>query len=140
MEGIPFIGQDGFYPRWAKGSARWVFQRTLTSVGMMAGYAELAAADVPSANQVIVWVPSRRLFGWSSSASIHSERQDALAELGALSIRCYGNECDLNLDRPLAVRTIVHENGVKPEQWSLMCPTCGGIVGPDLEPVNADGI
>lgn len=46
-------------------------------------------------------------------------------------MRCYGNECDLKLDQPLAVHTIIYERGIKSEPWSLMCPTCGGIVGPD---------
>lgn len=140
MEGIPFIGQNGFYPRWAKGSSRWLFQRTLTSVGTMAGYAELAASEVATANQIIVWVPPRRMFGWAPSSTIHLERQQALAQLGVLSMRCYGNECNLNFDQPLAIRTIIYERGIKPEQWSLICPLCGGIVGPNLEPVTADGV
>src|SRR5882724_11472027 len=142
MDGISFIGQDGFYPGWAKGSGRWLFQRTLVSVGgMMSGFAELVAARVPSAQQIIVWVPPRRwLFDRWSLVSIHTERQRALAQLSELSLRCYGNECDLKLDNSFAVRTLVHENGLKPEQWYLICPGCGGIVGPDLSLVNPTGI
>jgi len=52
-QGIPFVGEKGFYPNWAKGSARWIFQRTLVSVrGMLEGFAELAALDVAVPNQV----------------------------------------------------------------------------------------
>jgi hypothetical protein len=142
MEGIPFIGQDGFYPPWAKGSARWLFQRTLVSVGgMMSGLAELVAARVPAAQQIIVWVPPRRrIFDSRSLTSIHTERQRALSQLSTFSLRCYGKECDLKLGNFHAVCTVVQENGLKPEQWYLMCPNCGGIVGPDLAPVNATGI
>ena len=107
----------------------------------MSGFAELVAAQVPSAQQIIVWVPPRRwLFDGWSFASIHTERQRALAQLSELTFRCYGNECDLKLDNSYAVRTLVHENGLKPEQWYLMCPRCGGTVGPDLTLVNPTGI
>src|ERR1700720_590858 len=61
MAGIPFIGEEGFYPDWAKWSGIWVFQRTLVSVGgFMPGYAELAAARLSVSDQVIVWVPRKR--------------------------------------------------------------------------------
>ena len=62
----------------------------------MSGLAELVAARVPSAHQIIVWVPPRRwLFdGWSLS-SIHTERQRALGQLSTLSLRCYGKELRL---------------------------------------------
>lgn len=95
--GIPFIGEEGFYPDWAKCSARWVFQRTLVSVsGMLSGFAELAALSVPVSDQVIVWAPGRRgLAAWFATAALHRERGLALEQLARLRLRCYGDDCGL---------------------------------------------
>src|SRR5206468_70501 len=30
---------------------------------------------------------------------------------------------------------LVAESGLRPEQWSLRCPMCGGQIGPDLDPI-----
>jgi hypothetical protein len=79
---IPFIGEDGYYPQWARRSGRWVFQRTLVETGgiLFGGIARLHAAEVAVSDQMIVWVPPTRLpiLGALPSA-IHRERQQALA-------------------------------------------------------------
>lgn len=142
VRGIPFIGQDDYYPPWAKYSGRWVFQRTLVSVGgVMAGFAELSAESVPAAKQVIVWAPQRRGFlDRFSPLKIHRERENAIGELSELHFLCYGSECKLKLESPMAVRKFVREYGIHPEEWTLNCPQCGGIVGPDLASMTADAI
>jgi hypothetical protein len=138
VAGLPFIGEGGFYPSWLKDRPRWVFQRTLVTVGgLMAGYAELVAARTPKANQVIVWVPQpgafiRRLV----PGALHEERQQALSELGGFHLRCYGDDCALG-PAQRALNGVVSEGGLAPEQWELHCPTCHGPVGPDLALVNA---
>lgn len=139
MTGIPFIGEQGFYPTWARGKGRWVFQRTLVSVGgIMAGYAELAAANVPSATQIIVWVPKHRgLLGRVFKSSIHEERELALQQLRLLRHICYGGECKFELDLGSDTRVMVRETGLYPEEWYLICPACGGNVGPDLAPIRS---
>src|SRR5262245_24875927 len=122
MTGIPFIGQNGFVPAWAKGSGRWVFQRTLVSVeGIHAGLAELVALSVPASNQVIIWAPS----SWSSLRSlIHSElireRDRALSELGQFHLICYGNDCSLNITTHRTLRGLIEERGLRPVQWRLL--------------------
>jgi len=139
--GIPFLGEEGYYPAWALASYRgqWLFQRTLASVrGDIAS--EIAAREVPSANQVIVWVPPRRgLFGRTASA-MHDERIRARAQLSTMSFLCYDQECDMGIRTARDVVTLVQENGVTPENWQLVCPMCHGLSGPDLSPVTAETI
>ena len=142
MPGIPFIGENGFYPSWVRGAGRWVLQRTLVSVGgLMSGYAEMVALRTPGSDQVIVWVPRsggfvRRLV----PGALHEERQEALRQLANFALRCYGEDCRLALASPQQVQSIVSEAGLRPEQWRLQCPTCGGQIGPDLSPVAAEPI
>src|SRR5713101_2655894 len=95
MSGIPFIGEDGYYPQWARRSGRWVFQRTLVVTGMIFGdIARLHAMEVAVSDQMIVWAPPTRLpiLGALPSA-IHRERQQALGALGRLRLVCYGENC-----------------------------------------------
>jgi hypothetical protein len=46
----------------------------------------------------------------------------------------------MKLGSPQQVQSVVSEFGLRPEQWRLSCPSCGGTIGPDLEPVSADKI
>lgn len=81
----------------------------------MEGFAEIAATGVPVSMQVVVWAPGKRsvatLFGTSA---LHREREMA--------------------------KTVVYETGVHPEEWRLVCPSCSGVIGPDLECVQAEPI
>ena len=44
---IRFIGENSYYPRWARGSARWVFQHTLVMIDqIMGGIVQLRAMEV----------------------------------------------------------------------------------------------
>jgi hypothetical protein len=141
VNGLPFVGENGFYPSWVRGAGRWIFQRTLVGVGQMAIAAEIAAQRVPSANQVIVWVPKEgRFLRFIFPRVLHEERQNALNQLFNLTLRCYGKDCKLSFSSPQQLQSIISEFGLRPEQWLLLCPYCGGLVGPDLEPVSADRI
>jgi hypothetical protein len=142
MTGIHFIGENGFYPSWAQGAGRWIFQRTLVSVGgLMSGMAEIAAQNVPGADQIIVWVPRRgRIMRYIFPRLLHEERQNALYQLLGFPLRCYGKGCALSSSSPQQVQSMVSELGLRPEQWLLSCHYCGGLVGPDLEPISADKI
>lgn len=139
--GLSFVGEQGFYPTWASPS-RWVFQRTLISVGgMMAGYAEIEPSQVSVAGQIIVWIPPRGGFlrGLMPSA-LHSERNEALHQLAAFILRCYGKDCPLTIAYVQQAQSVVADASLRPAQWRLQCPTCVGKVGPSLEVVNAKTI
>jgi len=138
MQGIRFIGENGYYPRWARRSGRWVFQRTLIVIGQMLGdIARLHAMEVAVSDQVVVWSPPTRLpiLGALPSA-VHRERQQALSELQRLRLVCYGDKC--GAPKPgsgsdgMAANSAIRELGVQPDKWLLVCPFCGASVGPDV--------
>ena len=140
--GIPFVGEDGFYPNWTKGSARWVFQRTLTTIsGLYEAVAESETFFVPESDKIIVWVPGRRgIVTWFATESLHRERELALGQLARLRLRCYGKRCGIAPKSLAAAKAVVHESGVHPEDWRLSCPQCGGRVGPDLGCIGREPI
>jgi hypothetical protein len=109
---------------------------------MLAGHAELAAHNVPTSDQIVVWVPRKRgiLSGVLLSA-LHQEREAALYELMQLRLICYAERgCSWVNTSPALARAAVHETGVRPEQWRVTCPSCGSVAGPDLAPVRRDPI
>jgi hypothetical protein len=143
MNGIPFIGEEGYYPKWARSSGRWLFQRTLVVIGQMLGdIALLHAAEVPVSEQMIVWAPSRQIPLLSMLPSkIHQERQLALGELGRLKLVCYGEKCSApkpgSSSYGMAPTSVIRELGVQPNKWLLLCPSCGNSVGPDIASLSA---
>jgi len=143
LGGIPFIGEGGYYPRWARGSGRWVFQRTLIVVGQMLGdIARLRAMQVAVSNQIIVWVPPTRLPILSAlPSSVHRERQQALGSLERLRLVCYGNKCTApkpgSSSHGMVPTSVIRESGVQPDKWLLLCSSCGLSVGPDIAGVTA---
>jgi hypothetical protein len=146
LSGVPFIGENGYYPRWAGDSGRWVFQRTIVIIGQMLGnIAKLHAMEVPVSEQVIAWCPPRRLpLIGSLPSAVHRERQQALSELQQLTLVCYGEGC--TAPKPgthatsMTVSSVLKEHGVQPNQWLLVCPLCGASVGPDLGVITSDAI
>lgn len=138
MNGIPFIGEYGFYPRWARGSGRWLFQRTGVMIGQIHGeLGRLEAMQLPVSDQIIVWCPPRRIPIFSALPSaIHRERQNALNELNRLKLVCYGEKCQApkpgSTSDGLATSAVIQESGVRPDKWLLLCPSCRASVGPDL--------
>jgi curved DNA-binding protein CbpA len=144
LVGVPFIGERGYYPKWALGSGCWVFQRTLVLMGQMLGQiALLRAEEVPVSKQLIVWSPPSRLPILSSlPARIHRERQRALGELETVTLVCYGENClppKPGVKSPQGIKPVlaIQETGVQPEFWRFVCPSCGASVGPDLSLVSA---
>jgi hypothetical protein len=142
--GIPFIGENGYYPRWARGSSRWVFQRTTIIIGQMgAQMASLHSMQVPLSDQIVVWAPPNRMpiFGTRPSA-IHQERQRALTELESWRLVCYGDQC--NAPKPgsssgsIQAASTIRESGVQPNNWLLLCPSCGASVGPDVADITVE--
>jgi hypothetical protein len=104
------------------------------------GIGELAALDVPVANQVIVWSPPKRSVAyWFGSKALHAERTAAVYELEQMRLRCYGKDCRA-LRKKGSAKSAVTEMGVHPEKWFLVCPLCAGPVGPDLNPVRSEVI
>lgn len=140
--GIPFIGEGGYYPHWARRSGRWLFQRTPIVIGQTgADMARFHAVEVPVSDQFVVWAPPTRLpiLGALPSA-IHRERQQALDELSRLRLVCYGGKC--SAPKPgssscgMAPTSVIKESGVQPDKWLLLCPTCGASVGPDIASIS----
>ena len=139
-EGIPFVGENGFYPRWIKGSPRWVFQRTLVSIGRMS-LAELVAQNTPVSNEVIVWAPgSRGIASWFAGRTLHREREVALGQLASFCLKCYRDDCNLAPQSEATAKAVVRETGLHPEEWRLACPYCGGVVGPDICSIRPEPI
>ena len=147
MPGVPFIGENGYYPSRARGSGRWVYQRILVVIGPI-GFAARDHADrIPAANQVIVWVPPRRgLLKIFSTSAMHKERQNAIAQLSRLSLMCY-DECGWSWhlpslsgqsqSSPFMPSDLIQEHGLSPDKWFLVCPKCGeSPVGPDIRSIN----
>jgi hypothetical protein len=56
-----------------------------------------------------------------------------------MRLRCYGRDCRAVRKRGLTKSNIA-ELDVYPEKWFLVCPQCGGLVGPDLNPVCPETI
>lgn len=91
--GIPFVGENRFYPNWAKRSS-WIFQRTLVLISRdpETSIAEWHAETVPTAREVVVWVPGRGVLkGLFSMGALDRERDLALRHLARFQLRCYGN-------------------------------------------------
>ena len=56
---VKFIGEEGFYPKWATKEGRWVAQWVLTSVrGFMSQTDELARPSV--SYESLVWAPKAK--------------------------------------------------------------------------------
>jgi len=137
--GIPFVGENNFYPNWAKRSS-WIFQRTLVCISSDPNrfIAESHVERVPTASEVIVWVPGPR--GLFNFGAVDRERDLAVGRLARFRMRCYGNECDLSPYSNAAVKALVRERSVWPQDWNLACPRCGAVAGPDIAGVRPEPI
>lgn len=116
---VKFIGEDGYYPKWAKGEGRWAHQKVLIITRTIPSLAP------PEANQRLVWVPPESKFLGLKRTKPQVEAQCASEELNQIPFVCprcgwkgMGSELDCI--------------GDKPAYWLLECPECFALIEPDL--------
>lgn len=124
-----FLGQDGFYPSWAKGEGRWAIQRVFTTVrGMIAETDTLTRPAI--SNESLLWMPRRvgirALFSRGTD-----EAARATSELGEIPLVCGG--CGWSGSHP-NIKAIGGRGG--PTNWRLRCQACGSVVGPDIDSLD----
>ena len=123
---VKFIGQDGFYPKWAQGVGRWVHQRVLVITGGIPPIAPLEAS------KWLVWVPPKSSFLGLRKVSPQVEASHASTELNQIPFRCtkcgwtgMGSKLECYGD---------------PSSWILDCPECFVPVEPDLRSLSTEVI
>jgi hypothetical protein len=121
-----FIGEDGFYPKWAQGVGRWVLQKVPVQTGSM------PLIFPPEADQYLVWVPPKRGVFGLRKVSIQDEIRNRIRELHNIPfvcIRCAweGRGKELNY-------------AGEPSWYALSCPKCFGSesLGPDLRGLDEE--
>ena len=126
---VKFIGEDGFYPKWATQHGRWVYQRVLTTVRGINQMADMMGRPGVS-REALVWSPKAnspfRLFR-SKDADING----AVRELQYIPLVC--SRCDWRGKNP-SIEMFYPDRG--PADWRLRCPTCRSVVEPDLHSVD----
>jgi hypothetical protein len=145
-EWVHFIGEDGYYPAWAKG--RWVLQRVFTTVrGMLEQIDELHRPWV--SYESLIWAPSYGILGRVIPAlrSLY-EADKALEEAQRIIFIC--PRCNWTGSQPGIVTGKI--SGIRsggPEHWLLRCRECGRlpegrgapdrhILQPDITNVDAN--
>jgi hypothetical protein len=80
-------------------------------------------------HESLIWVPKR-----VGISAIFTRRENqairATAELSRIPIVCGG--CDWTGSHPA-----IESQGRGPEHWTLRCPACGSIVGPDVDSLDS---
>jgi hypothetical protein len=131
---VKFIGEDGFYPKWAAQEGRWVHQRVFTTVkGWMAQVDSLARP--PVSHETLVWAPKARNF-IQRFVSKDSDNSRALAEVQAIRLAC--TRCDWSGYNPSIDVGYSYRGDSAPKDWRVQCPDCRSSAGPDLGLVNWD--
>lgn len=125
-----FIGENGFYPSWAKGNGRWVLQRVLTTGGLGGLITQIDNLAKPSvANEALIWVPPnglRRLFQTGGR-----EATRALLELMNTPLIC--EKSDWSKDWSTFTPSFeIKPDDHGPRDWRVRCPLCHSLVGPNL--------
>ena len=117
-----FIGQDGFYPKWAQGLGRWTHQNVRVQTGSW------PLIFPPEAYEYLAWVPPKKgLFG-QRKISLQDEISDSIRELHYIPFVCTacpwegtGRELDYAGER---------------SYYALKCPKCYSSLEPDLRGLN----
>ena len=132
-----FIGEDGYYPKWAQGKGRWVVQRVFTTAEeFMAKIDYLAKPAI--ADEGVVWVPPRG--GVNGLASIFNQSAEswrALYELQYIPFVCsmQYDRCNWKGFQP---RVWLYGSSPRPMFWRVRCPKCGSIAFPDIADLDYD--
>jgi hypothetical protein len=119
---IKFIGEDGFYPRWAQGIGRWVHQRVPIRTG------NIPLIFPPEANQYLIWVPPKRGFLGMRRTSIKDEITNSIKEVHSIPFQCIS--CGWQgMGREL-------DYAGELSYYALRCPKCANTLEPDLNSLN----
>lgn len=125
---IKFIGEDGFYPKWAQGEGRWVCQRVLVITGHSNWF---NLPPPPESERTLVWVPPKSGFLGLGKISPDEEASRASMELRQIPFKCLrcgwqgmGNE--LTCTNPI--------------YQYLICPECLNNIDPDLRALSTEVI
>lgn len=124
---VKFIGEDGFYPKWAQGEGRWVHQRVLVVTGSM------PSLEPPEANRYLIWVPPKSGFLGARKSSPQVEARRASEELNQIRFYCFGCGWE-GMGNKLVC------SGGEPRHWLLQCPECFVLVAPDLRGLGTEVI
>lgn len=126
-----FIGQNGFYPSWARTQGRWVLQRVFTTViGLDQQLDEISRPDISF--ESLLWIPPKVNFKRAFLRSVN-EGSIALAELHYIPLIC--SRCNGGWVHP---RILITDESIGPEGWRLRCPEHSCLVGPDVQPLRRD--
>jgi len=124
---VKFIGEDGFYPKWAQGEGRWVHQRVLVVTGGM------PSLEPPGANRYLIWVPPKSGFLGARKSGPQVEGRCASEELNQIRFHCFGCGWE-GMGNKLVC------SGGEPRYWLLQCPECFAVVAPDLRGLDTEVI
>lgn len=124
---IPFIGQDGYYPPWCRGSGRWVLQRVLTTVKGRLAQADRVCRSEIACRSGLLWAPPGG--GFRQLISVFRRAEEAAAaiyEVQFIPFKC--PSCTWKGKWPLIDASL--GSRPRPMDWLLRCPSCSGNVEP----------
>src|ERR1017187_2799886 len=130
-----FIGENGFYPSWAKGSGRWVLQRVLTTGGILADLDHISKPAI--ASEALIWVPPTGL-RWIFQTG-GGEASRALWELGKTPLLCEKGDWSRDWSS-FSPSLEVKSRDRGPRDWRVRCPICHSLVGPNIFNLSAERI
>ena len=123
-----FIGEEGFYPRWAVSGGRWVLQKVRVQTGSMLTFYP------PEADKYLVWVPPQRGLLGLRKVSLQDEISNSITELSRIPLKC--DQCAWE-----GRGNLVGYAGQR-SYHAVSCPVCHGwaSLGPDLRGLDAEAI
>ena len=130
-----FVGENNSYPRWTRGSGRWVIQRVLiTWRGVFGETSVLARPDV--SDEWLIWAPRHRGIKTLLLPMKVDEATRAVHELQYIPLVC--GSCDWTGSHPHIEVNLLLSRG--PADWRLRCPSCRNIARPDIDSTNQQAI
>lgn len=126
---VKFIGEEGFYPKWAQGEGRWVLQRNLIITGKSAWF---NPPPPPEADIALVWVSPKGGFLGLGKMSAENETSRAESELKQIPFKCYRCGWEGRWNGVIYPSRQIYVN--------LICPECLSSIYPDLRELNIEVI